>query len=148
MKKIVLAVLVGVMLSVTACGATKEEASDTSKKQTTSAESTDASESVGDEKSKTDDAITEELPAEYYVTMDGKKVKLFTVYKLDKVYTEKELNDVNPMMLYLGDSDECSYGFMYCPEHPEDLTKDEKEVLDNFASEMEDIKSCFSVIES
>ena len=193
MKKLLLAAMVGGMLLLTACGATKEEGKvpDNSEVQVTATESADISENTSIAENETADVSTEEEPpadcseivneelgftlslsaafvdslgtdgveqhtyhefndqaldsSEYYVTIGDKKINLFTIYKLDKIYTPEELDEINPMMLYLGDSAKCSYSCMYCPEYPEGLTEDEQMILDNFTSEMTGIKLCFSV---
>ena len=174
MKKLLLAAMVGGMLSLTACGATKEEGKvpDNSEVQVTADVSTeeeppaDCSEIVNEEMGFTlsfSAAFVDSLgtdggeqhtyhefndqtldSSEYYVTIGDKKINLFTIYKLDKIYTPEELDEINPMMLYLGDSAKCSYSCMYCPEYPEGLTEDEQMILDNFTSEMTGIKLCFS----
>ncbi|MDV4151305.1 hypothetical protein R0131_10670 [Clostridium sp. AL.422] len=59
----------------------------------------------------------------YYVNISDIKQDLFTIYRITKKYTENEIKDINPNMVYLGSNSNATFTIMYA-EKPDDSLSD------------------------
>ncbi|WP_294188640.1 hypothetical protein [uncultured Clostridium sp.] len=49
----------------------------------------------------------------YYVDISGIEQEMFTIYRIDKKYTEQEVKNINPKMTYLGTDSSATFTIMY-----------------------------------
>ena len=59
----------------------------------------------------------------YYVNISGVKQELFTIYRIPKKFTEDELKNINPNMIYLASNSSQTFTMIYS-EKPDDSLSD------------------------